>query len=102
MQFTSIIALVSALATTSVQAAPAATTALESRQALIAYIRFYGGGGWQEPWLEDTVFQQNDKCLSNTYAGPYGSFDVINNSFTRTSKFCWGWCCGGDMVLMFG
>jgi hypothetical protein len=45
MQFTSIVALVSALAATSVQAAPAATTALESRQALIAYIRFYGGGG---------------------------------------------------------
>jgi hypothetical protein len=59
---------------------------VEERQALIGYLRFYDGTGCQEPWLEDTVFQQGDKCLSNTYIGPYGSFDIQTNGFTRTSK----------------
>jgi|TARA_R110002003_G_scaffold388_5_gene19332 hypothetical protein len=84
MQFTSIIALMTAIAATSVQAAP--STSVEERQALIGYIRFYAGTGCEEPWVEDTVFQQNDKCLSNTFTQPYGSFKVIDNYFTRTSK----------------
>ena len=84
MQFTNIIGLLTVIAATSVQAAPGAS--LEERQATIAYIRFYAGTGCQEPWLEDTVFQQGDKCLSNTYTGPYGSFFIQTNSFTRTSK----------------
>lgn len=86
MHFTNIIALISALAATSVQAAPALAASLEQRQALIGYIRFYGGNGCQEPWIEDTVFQQNDQCLNQTFAGPYGSFNVQTNAWTRTSK----------------
>ena len=89
MQFSSIVALITALAATSVQAAPAAAPApasLEQRQALIAYLRFYGGTGCQEPWIEDTVFQQNDQCLPQTFSGAYNSFNVQNNAFTKTSK----------------
>jgi hypothetical protein len=84
MQLTSIIALFTAIAASGVKALP--SSSIEQRQATIAYIRFYGGNGCEEPWLEDTVFQQGDKCLSNSYAGPYGSFDIQTNSFTRTSK----------------
>lgn len=84
MQLTKIIALLAATAATSVQAAPGTT--LEDRQATIAYLRFYAGSGCEEPWLDDTVFQQNDKCLSNTYTLPYGSFFIRDNFFTRTSK----------------
>ena len=100
MQFTSIVALISALAATSVQAAPTpaaapvAVASLEERQALIAYIRFYGGNGCQEPWIEDTVFQQNDQCLNNSFAGPYNSFDIQTNAFTKTIRLYATTACG--------
>jgi hypothetical protein len=84
MQLTSIVALVTAIAAVGVQALP--SSPMEERQATIGYIRFYAGTGCEEPWLEDTVFVQGDKCLSNTYTAPYGSFNVQDNSFTRTSK----------------
>lgn len=85
MKLTNILALLTATVTTGVQAMP--SSSLSERQALIAYIRFYAGNGCEEPWLEDTVFQQGEQCLANTYAGPYGSFNVLNNSFTRTSTY---------------
>ena len=84
MQLTSIVALLTAVATMSVQAAP--TTSLEERQATIAILRFHAGNGCEEPWLEDTVFFQSDKCASNTYTAPYGSLFFQNNYFTRTGK----------------
>ena len=85
MQLTSIIALLSAAAFTGVQAAP--SSSIEERQAMIGYIRFYGGTGCQEPWVEDTVFQQGNTCSSqNVFSGAYGSFNIQTNSFTRTSK----------------
>lgn len=84
MQLTKFIALLAATAATTVNAAPGAP--LEERQATIAYLRFYAGSGCEEPWLEDTVFQQGNKCLSNTYTAPYGSFFIRDNYFTRTSK----------------
>jgi hypothetical protein len=88
MQPTTLLAATIALATTSVSALP--SSSLAERQAFIGYLRFYGGTGCQEPWLEDTVFQQGDKCLSNTYTGPYGSFNIQTNGFTRTSKLACG------------
>lgn len=89
MQFTSLITLLTAAAFTGVQALPnpALESSIEERQTpFIGYIRFYGGTGCQEPWVEDTVFQQNDKCLSNTFTQPYGSFNIQQNGYTRTSK----------------
>jgi hypothetical protein len=84
MQLTALLALASGL----LASASALPSTLSSRQTVpfIGYIRFYGGGGCQEPWLEDTVFQQQDKCLSNEYTGPYGSFEVRTNGYTRTGK----------------
>ena len=87
MQLTNLIALVSALAATSVSARPNPSTVVE-RQAPgdgVAIIRFYAGMGCEEPWLEDTVFFQGDVCTANTYTAPYGSFRVYINDFTRTS-----------------
>ncbi|KAH7067385.1 hypothetical protein BKA63DRAFT_582223 [Paraphoma chrysanthemicola] len=93
MQLTSIIAFMTAIAATSVQAAP--STSVEERQALIGYIRFYAGSGCEEPWIEDTVFIQGDKCLSNTFTQPYGSFKVINNFYTRTIRLFANPVCNG-------
>jgi hypothetical protein len=81
-------ALALALATGLIASASALPSSLSERRAVpfIGYIRFYGGNGCQEPFVEDTVFQQQDKCLSNEYTGPYGSFEVRDNGYTRTSK----------------
>ena len=87
MQLTNLIALVSALAATSVSARPNPSTVVE-RQAPgdgVAIIRFYAGMGCEEPWLEDNVFFQNSTCTENSYKAPYGSFRVYINDFTRTS-----------------
>ncbi|KAF2831712.1 hypothetical protein CC86DRAFT_378500 [Ophiobolus disseminans] len=92
MQLSNIIALFAAAVATGVQAAPNA--ALTERQALISYIRFYGGGGCQEPWIEDTVLQQSDTCQPQTFTGPYGSFAVQSNSFTKTIRIYTAAACG--------
>ena len=87
MQLTNLIALVSALAATSVNARPNPSTIAERQLPGygVAIIRFFAGMGCEEPWLEDTVFYQGDVCLNNTYTAPYGSFKVYINTFTRTS-----------------
>ncbi|KAI4654579.1 uncharacterized protein J4E79_008453 [Alternaria viburni] len=90
MQLINLIALVTALAATSVNARPNPSTVVE-RQAPgdgVAIIRFYAGMGCEEPWLEDNVFFQNSTCTENSYKAPYGSFRVYINDFTRTK-------CGG-------
>ena len=89
MQLTNLIALVSALAATNVNARPNPSTVVE-RQAPgdgVAIIRFYAGMGCEEPWLEDNVFFQNSTCTDNSYTAPYGSFRVYINDFTRTSMW---------------
>jgi hypothetical protein len=73
---------VTVLATTGVHAPR--SSCFDNLQALIGYLRVYGGTGCQEPWSEDIVFQQGIKCMSNTYAGPYGSFNIQTNGITRT------------------
>jgi hypothetical protein len=84
MQLTNLLALITALAATSVSALPNPATIAERQSPGIGIIRFYAGSGCEEPWLEDTVFFQGDKCLSNSYTAPYGSFRVQSNGFTRT------------------
>ncbi|KAF2026904.1 hypothetical protein EK21DRAFT_92030 [Setomelanomma holmii] len=93
MKLTNIITLLATVAATSVRAAP--SSSVDERQALIGYIRFYAGTGCEEPWIEDTVFQQGDKCLSNDFTGTYGSFKVIDNSFTRTIRLFANPVCNG-------
>ncbi|KAI4618637.1 hypothetical protein J4E80_005239 [Alternaria sp. BMP 0032] len=78
MQLTNLIALVSALAATTVNARPNPSTVVE-RQAPgdgVAIIRFYAGMGCEEPWLEDNVFFQNSTCTENSYKAPYARFYV--------------------------
>jgi hypothetical protein len=85
MKPTSILALLTAFVATGVQAHP--NPSLTERQATIAIVRFYQGNGCEEPWREDTVFFQSNECAVNEYTRePYGSFNIINNSFTRTGK----------------
>jgi hypothetical protein len=84
MQLTNVFALIAALAATSVVALPNPSTIAERQVPGIGIIRFYAGSGCEEPWLEDTVFFEGDKCLANTYTAPYGSFRVYQNGFTRT------------------
>ncbi|KAI4918429.1 hypothetical protein J4E90_002813 [Alternaria incomplexa] len=97
MQLINLIALVTALAATSVNARPNPSTVVE-RQAPgdgVAIIRFYAGMGCEEPWLEDNVFFQNSTCTDNSYKAPYGSFRVYINDFTRTTRFYVNTECGG-------
>ena len=84
MQLTNILGLIAALAATGANALPNPSTIVERQSPEIGIIRFYAGSGCEEPWPEDTVFFQGDKCLSNEYTAPYGSFRVQSNGFTRT------------------
>lgn len=90
MQFTTFITVAVTLAATSVHASP-----LEQRQTLvgIGYIRFYADTACTEPFVEDTIFTEGDRCLSNEYTGPYGSFKVQDNGFARTGKLADGQDC---------
>lgn len=84
MQLTNLLPLITTLAAMTVHALPKPSTIAERQSPGIGIIRFYAGSGCEEPWLEDTVFFQGDKCRSNEYTGPYGSFRVQQNGFTRT------------------
>jgi hypothetical protein len=84
MQLTNLLAIITALAATSVNALPNPSAIGERQAPGIGIIRFYAGSGCEEPWLEDTVFFQGNDCLANSYTAPYGSFRVQQNEFTRT------------------
>lgn len=90
MQFTTFITLFATLAAKSVHASP-----LEQRRAPVGtgYIHFYADMECTEPFVKDTIFTQGDKCLSNQYTGPYGSFKVQENGFTRTGKLAYDQDC---------
>lgn len=74
-----------------------ATPVLDARQETPRiYARFFGGGGCQEPWLEDTVFLQTvpvGECQDVT-VGPFGSTNFAQNLLTRTCESC--------LSLLFG
>jgi hypothetical protein len=89
MQFTTTL-LTLALAAAGVSAAPNPAAGLAVRQVPnLVYVRFYQGGGCQEPWIEDGVFYDDGTgtCLAQPFSGTYGSFQIISNDATRSCKF---------------
>ncbi|KAF2868575.1 hypothetical protein BDV95DRAFT_578746 [Massariosphaeria phaeospora] len=85
MQFTTSL-LTLALAAAGVSAAPNPAAGLTVRQVPnLVYVRFFAGGGCQEPWVEDDVFYDDGTgtCRVEPFTGTYGSFRIVNNDATR-------------------
>lgn len=87
MQFTTGLVTL-ALAIAGASAAPNA--AIEERQTPgLVYVKFYGKGGCQGDFIEDTVYFDDGTgvCKIETFQGPYLSWAVESNEALRPRKF---------------